>query len=503
MTDMFRTLSALLCSTTARQRPLIEIQLSALHAGCRYGLPQEYCEDDDDSDDDMDLLPWPESRQENQGQANIPPQRPQQQAAQDAMAKRTSTAGPSGMAAQADSYQLESEDVTSVDMQESQLQLDVPMIGATPVSPLRSALMPLQPLRDRIPTSVTHLSPPLSAERALAVPPSAHVPLWDSNGSKGAGVATIWRQPRHPLQIVRHAGSADDSPHAASAWDGGSRPLQQPWTHSDVSSGSTASTPDLVDIAAVMSSTKRACVSLQGHVVQVSHTRSASQVNSTVSIHKLQPGALLVDDRHSASKPATAAVCDALRQRAEKLLDVHAQHSAPVVGDGMLSSMITDTDMAMNDEIMDGDGGSGASSQSVPLLQFRCTADAMPCRDFQHACTVSASSGAKEAAVGLQDATQALGYTLSLAQRLFCALEPADGTQGAPGDSSSVQALLSSQRKRELSAWLEDHVEAEVAESIHEVRYLHLPLTHTYITFFLHFFWHINVLLAYQELVDG
>lgn len=432
----------------------------------------------------MDFLPWPESRQENQGRANIP-SAPSHQSGLDP--KQASDAGPSGMAAPADSYQLDSEDATSeaLDLQESRLRVP-PLPTASHASPLRSALMPLQPLRDRIPTSVTHLSPPLSAEHALAIPPSAHVPFGDA----AVGVSTIWHQPRRRLQIVCQANSADNSPHAdsASPWDSDPSQLRQSLRESYAASGHAESgSAALVDISAVMSTTKRACISLQGHVVQVSHTLSSTQVYSTVSIHKLQPGALLTDNVRTASKPTVTAVCDALRQRADRLLGVHAEHSTPA-GGGTSPATGAEEIMMTNDEDMEAPSTSGLDSgpqstaeHSGPHLQFRCNADAMPCKALQDACKVAFSTSAhpqtnEAKATALKDASQALGHTLGLTQRLFCVLEPADGSQRGARDAGNVQTLLSSQRKREVTQWLEDQVEREVAESIQEVCVTHIFL---------------------------
>ena len=103
----------------------------------------------------------------------------------------------------------------------------------------------------------------------------------------------------------------------------------------------------------------------------------------------------------------------------------------------------------------------------------------MPCGALQDACKGSpaAAQQPQQNAAGrvqaLQDATQALGDTLGLAQRLFCALEPADGSPGGGGSGgdagSNVQALLASQRKREVSAWLEEQAGPEVTAAVQEV----------------------------------
>lgn len=238
----------------------------------------------------------------------------------------------------------------------------------------------------------------------------------------------------------------------------------------------------LVDISAVMSTTRRACISLRGHVVHVAHTLSSTQVHSTVSIHKLQPGALLAADVRTASKPAVAAVCDALRQRADRLLCVHAEHSTPAAADEPMQVNDEEMEPAFADIEAPCAAMEPCSASSAPLsasqhsthLQFKCSADGMPCRALQEACTAPTASqpcqqSAVDNAVALKGSMQALGDTLGLAQRLFCALEPADGSQGAGGHAGEVQLLLAAQRKREVAAWLEEQVEPEVNAAIQEV----------------------------------
>lgn len=102
----------------------------------------------------------------------------------------------------------------------------------------------------------------------------------------------------------------------------------------------------------------------------------------------------------------------------------------------------------------------------------------MPCEAMKDACShdrwlqgeSDLCATVAKCAPALGEHSRALAATFALIRRLFRALAPADGSQDAGSDN--VAGLLAVQRKLELSDWLEEQVDREVAEALPQV---HLP----------------------------
>ena len=148
-------------------------------------------------------------------------------------------------------------------------------------------------------------------------------------------------------------------------------------------------------------------------------TPARSADASALRISRIQPGT------------GAGAVGEA-RQRAVRLLEVHAQYSKRAA--------------SVEDDMLAADG---------PDRVFACTADMEPCAEFAAACS--------DADAGRSGADAAAAATFDLVRRLFGHIAPLNGPAGADA------VVMAAQRKREVSLWLEEQVEGEVHTALQMV----------------------------------
>ena len=184
----------------------------------------------------------------------------------------------------------------------------------------------------------------------------------------------------------------------------------------------------------------------------------------------------MLSDASGEGATAWRGIRDVQRHRASRLLGVHSQYSSPAwdgaeeaAVDGSPGSASMDIDNA-------GTAAPVSSTELKPHLVFHCQSDTMPCEAMKDACShdrwlqgdPELCSVIEKHAPALEEHSRAVAATFALIRRLFGALQPADGSQDAA--SSEVSTLIAVQRKLELSQWLEEQVDREVAEALPEVR---------------------------------
>lgn len=363
----------------------------------------------------------------------------------------------------ADSYKIDSEDNASdgTDMHEVESQ------PVTPPAHTHTVFQPLQPLYERLSAAAAPLASPMSAEQALATPPSAYVPAPDSHS-----VQTAWAAPARPLQLQRPS-SADAPPDVSM--------LAQREVLHEVAGDKCMPPSDasvITDMWPLMSRARRAHISAQGRIASASHTVVGTQMRSSVKLAKLLPGAVLLSEAVPEGDVACRGVRDVLRQRAQRLLEVHSQYSTAAWAGSDGAAVAASPGSAGMDVDMAVTNADDASTGLQPHLVFACQADTMPCEAMKDACShdrwlqgesdLCATVAKRAPALG--EHSRALAATFALIRRLFGALAPADGSQDAGSDN--VAGLLAVQRKLELSDWLEEQVDREVAEALPQV---HLP----------------------------
>lgn len=334
----------------------------------------------------------------------------------------------------------------------------------TPVVQPYTVFQPLQPLYERSSVAAAPLSSPMSAEQAMATPPSAHAPSPDPHTAQ-----TAWGAPARPLQLQR-PGSGDTQADVSMLTQ---REILHGASDSKCMPPSDASV--VTDMWPLMGRTRRAHVSPQGRIAAASHTVVGTQMRSSVKLAKLLPGAVLLSDASGEGDTAWRSVRDVQRQRAARLLDVHSQYSSPVwdsADEASVDGSPGNASMEIDDE---GTAVRTSSKACKPHLVFHCQSDTMPCEAMKDACSHNRwlqdpelCSIIEKYAPAVEEHSRALAATFALIRSLFGALQPADGSQDAASDE--VSALISVQRKLHLSQWLQEQVDREVAEALPEVR---------------------------------
>lgn len=373
---------------------------------------------------------------------------------------------PDFTAAPADSYKLDSEDNVSdgTDMHE---------VDSQPVTPLPQAhtvFQPLQPLYERSSVAAAPLASPLSAEQAMATPPSARMSPPDAHAPQ-----TAWAAPTRPLQVQRPIlpGGLPAVPMLAhsEALDSVTGAACVP-----ASDGST-----VTDMWPLMCRARRAHISPHGHIATCTHTISGTQIRSTVKLARLLPGAVLLAEGSGCSEAACTGVQDVMRERAQRLLEVHSQYSSAVSGRAEGIADVASPGSADMDVDSAVAIGATVACEPQPHLSFQCQADSMPCVAMKDACShgkwLNEESQLRAViaahAPSLDEAARSLAATFALILRLFGALDPADGSCDVSSDD--VGALVAVQRKLEVSEWLEEQVDREVLQALPQVCWNQAP----------------------------